>query len=163
MSSDVEKNALSHSLKQSLLADSLRPGPLPKITVLADPLPKAYVAPGALLISRGFLSLLNESELRAVLRQSYDRLQTRGIFWSSLCARWAEKIESWARAETKSPTPQQVLIQWLVFPIYYHLKQRSVRVDVLDPSFDNALPSNDSLRSALSKAKRVTKIHSNRA
>jgi hypothetical protein len=163
MSSDFEKNALSHSLKQSLLAVSLRPGPLPKITVLADPLPQAYVAPGVLFISRGFLSLLNESELRAVLRQGYARLQTRGIFWSSLCARWAEKIQTWTRAGSSSPTPLQVLIQWLVFPLYYHLKQRSVRVDVLDPSFDDALPTNDSWRSALSKAKRVTKIHSNRA
>lgn len=73
---------IGHSLERTLR--DLGPGyAVPKIRVFADPSPNAFVArswfgSGTVFLSQGLLTLLAESELRAVLRQAVLRLSSPG-------------------------------------------------------------------------------------
>jgi hypothetical protein len=63
----------------------------PRVLIFGDPSPnalivKSWFGSGTILISQGMIALLNEEELRAILKLCLQRLWERGSSFQSLCA-----------------------------------------------------------------------------
>jgi hypothetical protein len=172
MSDNEENRVLSQSLAESLRGHE-RLRALPAVEVIQDPAPRAYVTrawggAGGICLSRGLLTLLNETELRAVLCVGFDRLQSRGITWASVCARCARRLApNHAATHSEFPlfTPPRAVLYWLTFPFYRQFARRAASVDLLrqpPATTQKQVPKEheEAWASALFKANRVTKIHS---
>ncbi|MDR3605936.1 MAG: hypothetical protein P4M08_00985 [Oligoflexia bacterium] len=167
-SEPTSPNSLTRSLNASVSDLALPHSALPRIQVSGETTPQARIARsirgnGTISISRGLLSLLNEEELQAVLREAFDRLQSRGILRATCCATWAEKLGKRAgivRTDSRPLTPLQLLIGWMALPAFRILTRQAVKVSLLTRA-PNDFPSNvpDALKTALRKASRVTEIH----
>jgi hypothetical protein len=142
-------------------------GDLPAVIVLSDPVPRAWITRspgnrGTLYLSRGFLSLLDEGELQAVLRGAFLRLDQRGVRRATCFAAWAVAIGGRAgllTPETRPLTPRQILIAWLVLPVYSLLSHPAKRIDLLNPMNSGSEVFDVAWTSALHKASRVKRIH----
>lgn len=82
---------LSHTLKMAQRASGTKSQRLPQIYVFSDPFPeavhlKSLGSGGAIILSQGFLSILNEQELRFILGSCLKRNDQPGQILRGICS-----------------------------------------------------------------------------
>jgi hypothetical protein len=115
------------------------PSRKPVVLIVPDPLPNAMVwrslgSPGRIVLSQGLVDLIEEKDLRIIIREGVSCVRHASVPAATFCAAvellLRERFSS-LRTAGEGMTPQRAFTVAMLFPVLKFLRRRKEKLDLL--------------------------------
>lgn len=134
----------------------------PRILISRDPLPRAWIlraagGTGRILLTQGLLALLNEEELRAVLRCAVIRLAGARMPYRTFCASLAARLDLFL--PRGGLTPLKAIVGCMLYPLARFLAGECQELDLFRSAPPREVNTQRAWLDALSQVRTVQCLH----
>lgn len=128
------------------MQSSALPGRKPAVQIIPEPFPSARVwrglgGAGRIVLSQGLVDMIDEADLRAVIRQGVARIGSAAIPGATFCAAVDTQLRRRLFSRIQDGVnPLQALLCWMLLPWTRFLDRQTRRLDILNQAPESLLP-----------------------